>query len=67
MAIELVFESHSTTVDNEQGRATAGPSVQKRKATQRPPHLQVFGDRLRAGFHFFNDDDVAAAPGAIRG
>jgi hypothetical protein len=48
-------------------RPQPGRSVQKRKAAQRPPHLQVFGDRLRAGFHFFNYDDVAAALGAIRG
>lgn len=29
--------------------------------------VQVPGERLRAGFRFFNDDEAAAAIGAIRG
>ena len=53
MAIELVFETHSTTVDNEQGRATGwlpGQLSQRGQAQARELGRRRSGDRIAAVF-----------------
>ena len=53
MAIELVFETHSTTVDNEQGRATGwlpGQLSERGRAQARQLGRRRTGDGITAVF-----------------
>src|SRR5262249_61659905 len=53
VAMELVFETHSTTVDNEQGRATGwlpGQLSQRGQAQARELGRRRSGDRIAAVF-----------------
>jgi 2,3-bisphosphoglycerate-dependent phosphoglycerate mutase len=61
VAIELVFETHSTTADNEQGRATGwlpGQLSEQGRLQAQAPGRRRSGDQITAVF----SSDLARAP-----
>jgi 2,3-bisphosphoglycerate-dependent phosphoglycerate mutase len=70
VAIEIVFETHSTTVDNEQGRATGwlpGELSQRGQAEARELGRRRSGDRITAVFSSDLDRAVQTASIAFAG